>query len=75
MMRTQPTSTLSRSGGLVFSARRDGVMLGVGALKRIDDAHAEVKPMQTSAAARGRGVGTAMVRHLLSVGADEHEAR
>lgn len=50
-----------------FSARRDGRLLGIGALKRLDDAHAEIKSMHTAEAARGQGVGEAMVRHLLTV--------
>ena len=53
-----------------FSARRDGVLLGVGALKRLDETHAELKSMHTSKTARGRGVGRAMVDHLLAVAAD-----
>ena len=40
-----PTITL-------FSARRAGVLLGVGALSRLDEAHAELKSMHTSDAAR-----------------------
>jgi putative acetyltransferase len=54
------------SGVTFFSARRDGRLLGVGALKRIDDAHAEIKSMHTAEAARGQGVGRAMVNHLLA---------
>jgi putative acetyltransferase len=50
-----------------FSCRRDGELLGVGALKRLDGQHAEVKSMHTAAAARGRGVGRAMVEHLIRV--------
>src|SRR5215469_7863756 len=50
-----------------FSYRRDGVLLGVGALKRLDDAHAEVKSMHTAQAARGTGIGRAMLEHLLAV--------
>jgi putative acetyltransferase len=53
-----------------FSARRDGVLLGVGALKRLDEAHAELKSMHTSEAARSQGVGRAMVDHLLAVAAE-----
>jgi putative acetyltransferase len=52
-----------------FSARRDGALLAIGALKRIDETHAELKSMHTSAAARGQGVGRAMVDHLLAVAA------
>ena len=53
-----------------FSARRDGVLLGVGALKRLDDEHAELKSMHTREAVRGQGVGRAMVDHLLAVASD-----
>ena len=47
-----------------FSARRDGELLGIGALKQLDDDHAELKSMHTAAAARRQGVGRAMVAHL-----------
>lgn len=50
-----------------FTARRDGRLLGVGALRQIDAAHVEVKSMHTAASARGQGVGRAMVEHLLAV--------
>ena len=53
-----------------FSARRDGELLGVGALKRLDESHAELKSMHTVESARGQGVGRAIVDHLLSVAAD-----
>ena len=50
-----------------FGYRLDGELLGVAALKRIDDEHAEIKSMHTAAEARGRGVGRALVDHLLGV--------
>lgn len=50
-----------------FSARRHGVLLGIGALKHLDATHAEVKSMHTAREVRGRGVGRAMVAHLLAV--------
>jgi len=53
----------------LFSARLDGELLGVGALKQLDASHAELKSMHTIEAARRRGVGRAMVEHLLSVAA------
>jgi putative acetyltransferase len=58
-----------------FSARRDGVLLAVGALKRLDESHAELKSMHTSEAVRGQGVGRAMVDHLLVVAADRRYQR
>jgi putative acetyltransferase len=53
-----------------FSARHDGALVGVGALKRLDDEHAELKSMHTREAVRGQGVGRAMVGRLLAVAAD-----
>lgn len=50
-----------------FSYRVDGRLLGIGALKRLDVEHAELKSMHTAAAARGQGVGRAMVDHLIAV--------
>jgi putative acetyltransferase len=52
-----------------YSARRDGVVVGVGALRRLDDYQAEIKSMHTAEDARGQGVGRAMLEHLLSVAA------
>lgn len=48
-----------------FSCREDGALLGVGALKQLDERHAEIKSMHTAAEARGRGVGRDMVRFLV----------
>jgi putative acetyltransferase len=50
-----------------FSVREDGRLLGVGALRQLDAQHAEIKSMHTVATARGRGVGRAMLGHLLQV--------
>jgi putative acetyltransferase len=56
-----------------FSARRpDGELVGVAALKQLDEGHAELKSMHTVEAARGRGVGRAMVDYLLSVAVDRN---
>ena len=54
-----------------FSYRIDGELLGVAALKRIDDEHAEIKSMHTAAAARGRGIGRALVEHLIGVAREQ----
>lgn len=51
-----------------FSARTaDGTLVGVGALKRIDADHAELKSMHTAAGARRQGVGRSMLAHLLDL--------
>lgn len=58
---------LAEPGVAFFAYREDGELLGVGALKRLDDGHAEVKSMHTAEAARGRGIGRAMLGYLLGV--------
>ena len=50
-----------------FTLRRHGELLAVGALKRLDRDHAEVKSMHTIEAARGRGIGRRMIEHLIAV--------
>jgi putative acetyltransferase len=50
-----------------FSARREGALVSIGALKHLDDEHAELKSMHTAAEARGQGAGAAMLDHLLAV--------
>jgi len=55
--------------GITFcSARRDGALVGVGALKELGPTHGELKSMHTSAAVRGQGIGAALVRHLVALG-------
>ena len=48
----------------VFSARIDGEIVGVGAIRKLDAHHAELKSMHTLAKSRGSGVGKAMVAHI-----------
>jgi putative acetyltransferase len=50
-----------------FSFRRDGELLGIGALKRLDDHHVELKSMHVVEVARGGGIGRAIVDHLIGV--------
>ena len=50
----------------LFAAREGEAVLAIGALVRIDDDHGELKAMHTAAAARGRGLGRAMLAHLLA---------
>ena len=50
-----------------FSFRAAGELLAVGALKDLDGRHGELKSMHTAWAARGRGIGRAMVTHLIEV--------
>jgi putative acetyltransferase len=51
---------------VTFVSCRDGdTVLGVAAIKELDTRHAEIKSMHTAAEARGRGVGRALLSHLL----------
>jgi putative acetyltransferase len=58
-----------------FSARLDGRLVGIGALKELDPNHGELKSMHTAQSDRGRGVGRAMVEHLLAVARDRGYGR
>jgi putative acetyltransferase len=49
-----------------FTLREDGTLLGCGALKQLAPDHGEVKSMRTATDALGRGVGQAMLDHLLA---------
>ncbi|GAC1316984.1 MAG: GNAT family N-acetyltransferase [Acidimicrobiales bacterium] len=57
---------LADVGATFFAARRNGDLVGIAALKPLDAGHAELKSMHTRKAERGRGVGRAMVEHVLS---------
>lgn len=48
-----------------FSAWRGHELLGVGALRDLGGAHGEIKSMHTAVAARGQGVGRAMLAALV----------
>ncbi|HEX6449123.1 MAG TPA: GNAT family N-acetyltransferase [Trebonia sp.] len=58
-----------------YGYRDSGELLGIGALKELSPSHAEIKSMHTAAAARGRGVGRAMLSHLLAVARSRGYAR
>ena len=49
-----------------WSAWEGDAVVGVGALKRVSADHGDVKSMHTAEAARGRGVGSAMLRHIMA---------
>jgi putative acetyltransferase len=48
----------------VFGARIDGELVGVGAMRKLDLLHGELKSMHTLAKSRGSGVGKAMVAYI-----------
>lgn len=56
-----------RERGLTFwSLREGGRLLGICALKQLAADHGEVKSMRTASEALGRGVGAAMLAHILA---------
>ena len=48
-----------------WSAWEGDALAGVGALRTLDPTHGEVKSMYTAEAMRGRGVGGAILRHIM----------
>lgn len=58
--------SLARPEITLFGARRDGQLLGCGALKALSPEAGEIKTMRTVEAARGLGVGGIVLDRLLS---------
>lgn len=50
-----------------FTLRENGELLGCGALKRLEDGHGEIKSMRTAGGALGRGIGKAMLDHIVAI--------
>lgn len=59
---------LMAPGVTFWTARRDGELVGCGALKELDPDHVELKSMRTTTAARGTGVGKALLVCLVAEG-------
>jgi len=51
-----------------WSAWEGSVLLGVGALKELDPTHGEVKSMRTAKPHLRKGVGRAVLTHIVGVG-------
>jgi putative acetyltransferase len=64
-------AALAAPGIRFFVLRDGGVPLAMGAFKRIDDGHAEIKSMHVLQEARGRGLSKAMLDHLVSAASDD----
>lgn len=57
-----------KTADITFLSAWDGeTLLGIGAVKALDDATGEIKSMRTAEAALGRGVGTAILRHIIGL--------
>jgi putative acetyltransferase len=59
---------LRRPDVTFWTVWEDDVLLGFGALRELDPTHGEIKSMRTASASRGRGVGSALVRHVVAEG-------
>jgi putative acetyltransferase len=57
---------LAAPGIRFFVLRDGGEALAMGAFKRIDAGHAEIKSMHVLTEARGRGLSKAMLEHLVT---------
>ncbi len=57
---------LSSPNVTFWTAWHDDTLVGFGALKQLDDTHGEVKSMRADPAARGTGVGRAMLNHIIA---------
>jgi putative acetyltransferase len=61
-----PIDDLRHPAVTFWSARENGELLGVGALKELAPEHGEVKSMRTASAALGRGIGRKILRHIMA---------
>jgi putative acetyltransferase len=59
-----PAGDVAAGRGTFLVARLDGVVVGCGAVRQLDDTTAEVKRMFVDPAARGRGVGRRLLEEL-----------
>ncbi len=57
---------LRRPGITFWSVLDADTLVGCGAIKRLDDRHAEVKSMRTAAERRGTGVASGLLEHILT---------
>lgn len=62
-----PLEKLRQPGVTFYAARVHGQLAAIGAIKHIDETHGELKSMRAAPEWRGKGVGEAMLVHLLGV--------
>lgn len=56
-----------RGPGVTLWSVMDGdTVVGCGAIKRLDDRHAEVKSMRTAAARKRSGIGSLLLEHIIA---------
>lgn len=57
---------LAAPGVTFWTGREGGRLVACGALKALGAEHGEIKSMHTEEAVRGRGLGEAMLRHIVA---------
>ncbi len=70
-----PLDKLRQPGVTFYAARVHGEVAAMGAIKHLDETHGELKSMRAAPAWRGKGVGEAMLVHLLAVARERGYAR
>lgn len=66
---------LTAEGVRFFAARGGGRLLAIGAVSPFEENHVEIKSMHTLEAARGRGIGWAMLERLVSTAYEQGSGR
>lgn len=62
-----PLEKLRQPGVTFYAARINGALAAIGAILHLDVTHGELKSMRAAPEWRGKGVGEAMLQHLLTV--------
>lgn len=70
-----PLEKLRQPGVTFYAARVNGTLAAIGAIKHLDETHGELKSMRAAPEWRGKGVGEAMLQHLLGVARGRNYAR
>lgn len=70
-----PLEKLRQPGLTFYAARVNGALAAIGALKHLDETHGELKSMRAAPEFRGKGLGEAMLQHLLAVARSRGYAR
>ena len=70
-----PLEKLRQPGVTFYAARIHGTLAAISAIKHLDATHGELKSMRAAPEWRGKGVGEAMLQHLLGVARGRGYAR
>ncbi len=68
-------AALRRPDIAFWSAWRESDLVGCGALRELDREHGEIKSMRTAHAWRRRGVGAAVLQHLIGIAVERGYTR